>query len=462
MNQLISQIKDEVVRSLTKLMPVPTDDGKQKTTKLECIGKRAALKKDTVFNNIGHAVDLDLLGESYRQLDGKKTVGIDGKTKASYGIKLEENLQDLLGRVRRSAYKPQASRLVEIPKEAGSTRPLAISCFEDKIVQQTVANILTVIYEPLFLACSYGYREGTNGHEALRALMKHSNQNTNGVTIEIDLRKYFNSISHDKLRSILQEKISDKEFLKLVEKLIRAPVMVSGKAELNKVGCPQGSVISPILSNIYLHHVIDSWFQEISRTHMKGRAEMVRLADDMVFVFECKEDAEKFYQVLPKRLEKYGLTLHADKSSMIQSGSKAAAEAAKRGERLPVYKFLGFTCYWGRSRKGWWRLKYKSRADRFTGKLKGLRKYLRESRSEETNIMLQRVKRVVMGWVNYNAISDNQRRVSSFILLSKRALFSWINRKGGNRKMSWDKFGKLMKEINYPQNFKTTSMFATS
>lgn len=443
-------------------MSVQTDDGKQKTTKLECIGKRAALKKDTVFNNIGHAVDLDLLGESYRQLDGKKAVGIDGETKASYGAKLEENLQDLLGRIRRNAYKPQASRRVEIPKEDGSTRPLAISCFEDKIVQQAVTKILTAIYEPKFLPCSYGYREGTNGHEALRALMKYSNQNADGVTIEIDLRKYFNSIPHDKLRGILQEKISDKGFLKLVEKLIRAPVMANGKAELNRVGCPQGSVISPILSNIYLHHVLDSWFQEISRTHMKGRAEMVRFADDMVFVFQFKEDAEKFYQVLPKRLEKYGLTLHVDKSSKIQSGSKAAEEAEKRGERLPVYKFLGFTCYWGRSRNGWWRLKYKSRSDRFAGKLKGLRKHLKESRSEETDTVLKRVKRVVTGWVNYNAISDNQRRVSSFILLSKRALFSWINRKGGNRKMSWDKFGKLMKQINYPQNFKTVSMFAAS
>ena len=306
-------------------MTTQTDGGNQKTTKLDRIGKRAKYSKDTVFNNIGHVIDLDLLRESYRQLDGRKAVGIDGVIKANYGIKLEENLQTLLAKLRRNAYKPQAARLVEIPKEDGSTRPLAISCFEDKIVQLAVTKVLTAIYEPDFLPCSYGYREGMNCHEALRALMKHSTNNPNGMTVEIDLKKYFNSIPHEKLQRILQEKISDKWFLKLVEKLIRAPIMVEGKAKLNKIGCPQGSITAPILSNIYLHHVIDHWFNRIKTSHLKGRAELVRFADDMVFVFQLQDDAEKFYKVLPKRLEKYGLKLHENKSSMIRSGSKAAA-----------------------------------------------------------------------------------------------------------------------------------------
>jgi group II intron reverse transcriptase/maturase len=441
-------------------MTIPTEDGNQQTTKLDRIGKRAKHRKDTVFNNIGHVIDLDLLRESYWQLEGKKAVGIDGVTKASYGVKLEENLQILLAKLRRNAYKPQASRLVEIPKEDGSTRPLAISCFEDKIVQQSVSNILTEIYEPDFLPCSYGYRKGVNGHEALRALMKRSNSCPDGITIEIDLRKYFNSIPHDKLQGILQEKISDKWFLKLVEKLIRSPIMVEGKAELNKIGCPQGSIISPILSNIYLHYVMDNWFNTIKASHLKGRAEMVRFADDMVFVFQLKEDAEKFYRVLPKRLEKHGLKLHEDKSSMIRSGRKAAEEADRRGERLPVYKFLGFTCYWGRSRNGSWRLKYKSRSDRLSGKLNGLKQYLKKNLNLEIAKTLEQVKRIVRGWINYHAISDNQRQVGAFILHSKRALFSWINRKGGKRKMNWIKFGEMLERTNYPNNFKTTSMFA--
>ncbi len=172
-----------------------------------------------------------------------------------------------------------------------------------------------------------------------------------------------------------------------------------------------------------------------------------------------KEEAERFYKVLPKRLEKYGLKLHEDKSSMIRSGSKTAEEADQRGERIPTYKFLGFTCYWGKSRNGKWRLKYKSRSDRFAGKLKGLRKHLKESLNEETSIVLKRVKRIVSGWINYHAITDNQRRVSLFILLSRRELFRWINRKGGNRRMNGKRFGGLLKRMNYPNNFRVTSMF---
>lgn len=440
-------------------MTVPTDDGQEKTTKLDRIGKRAKYRPETVFNNIGHVLDLDLLRECYKELNGKKAIGIDGVTKGSYGEKLGDNLQDLLARMRRNGYRPQASRLVEIPKEDGSTRPLAISCFEDKIVQLAVSKMLTAIFEPQFLPCSYGYRKGVNGHEALRALMKYSNENPNGATLEIDLRKYFNSIPHADLQGILREKIVDKWFLKLIEKLTRSPIMVNGKAELNRVGCPQGSIISPILSNIYLHHVVDSWFEEISKSHIKGRANMVRFADDMVFVFQHKEEADRFYKVLPKRLEKFGLTLHEDKSSLIRSGRGSAAEAAKRGERLSVYKFLGFTCYWGKSRKGWLRLKYKSRSDRFTAKLNGLRKYLKENLNQKTHVVIKRAKSIVTGWVNYHAISDNQRRVSSFIYQSVRALFKWINRKGGKRRMNWKNFMKLMNRLNYPRSFKTTSMF---
>jgi RNA-directed DNA polymerase len=256
-------------------MTVPTADGNQKKTKLECIGKRAKLQKDTVFNNIGHVLDLVLLRGCYQELDGKKAIGIDGVTKEAYGKRLEDNLQDLLKRVRRHAYKPQASRLVEIPKEDGS-----ISCFEDKIVQLAASKLLTAIYEPLFLSCSYGYREGINGHEALRALMKYSNQFPKGATLEIDLRKYFNTIPHDKLLELLGKKITDKRFLKLIWKLIRSPVLVNGKAELSQLGCPQGSIISPILSNIYLHYVVDTWFEEISKGHLAGKTEMVRFADD--------------------------------------------------------------------------------------------------------------------------------------------------------------------------------------
>ncbi len=431
----------------------------QKKTKLDRIGELAASQKGVVFNNIGHVVDLDLLTECYQQLDRKKAVGIDGVTKEAYGKSLEVNLQRLLTDIRKGAYKPKPSRIVEIPKEDGSPRPLAISCLEDKIVQLAVSRILTGIYEPLFLPCSYGYRKGMNAHDALRALMASNNKYQNGRVVEIDLRKYFNTIPHRVLMGILQERISDKRFLHLVETLLRSPIMEDGKAKLNEVGCPQGSVTSPILANIYLHACIDSWFHKISETHMQGGTELVRYVDDMVFVFENQKDAERFYQVLPKRLARFGLELHEGKSSIIPSGKRAAELANKRGDQLPIYKFLGFICYWGRSRKGVWRLKYKSRGDRLAAKLKGLRSHLKDSLHEDTHSVTKRVIRIIRGWINYHAISDNSYRVNTFIHRCRNILYWWRNRKGGQRRLTWDRFDRLLKKFNYPVSFKTTSMF---
>lgn len=436
-----------------------TVNDNQKKTKLENIGRKASFVPSTVFNNIWYVIDIDLLRECYQLLEGNKAIGIDNVTKAMYKEKLEANLAELYARLQRNAYKPKPSRVIEIPKEDGSTRMLAITCFEDKIVQLAVSRILTKIYEPLFLPCSFGYREGKNAHDALRALMKHSNEFPKGTVVEIDLKQYFNTIPHANLQGILREKIVDKKFLKLVEKLIRAPILSNGKAELNKVGVPTGSIVSPILSNIYLHRVIDNWFAEINKSHLRGRAEMVRSADDMVFVFQNEGDANRFYQVLPKRLEKFGLKLHVDKSSAIKSGSFHAKEAERNGERLKTYKFLGFTCYWGKSRSGKWRLKFKSRADRLAKKLVGLRKHLKQRLHDKTHVVIEDVKKVVVGWGNYHAISDNKKQVGMFIYWCRRALFVYVNRKGGKRKMSWDSFGKLLKRMKFPTYFKTVSMF---
>jgi group II intron reverse transcriptase/maturase len=442
-------------------MIVHSKDKKQQTTKLDRIGVCAKTRKDIVFNNLAHVVDLDLLYQSYLQLDERKAKGCDGVTKEAYGEGLGENLKDLLARIRRGAYKPKPARIGEIPKEDGSKRPLAISCFEDKIVQQAVNTILTKVFEPQFLPCSYGYREGMNCHEALRTLMKYNYQTLDGAVVEIDLKKYFNTIPHGELMTILKEKISDKRFLGLIEKLIRTPILEKdGKAVINTVGCPQGSIISPVLSNVYLHHVIDQWFDTIRRTHLKGRAEEVRFADDMVFVFQYREDAERFYRVLPKRLQKFALTLHMEKSSIIRAGRKAAEEAAKKNERLPSYKFLGFTCYWGKSLKGCWRFKYKSRSDRTTAKLKGLRKYLRENLNQNTVLVINRVIQVVKGWMSDHAISDNQSLVRSFLQTCRRILYRWINRKGRKVKMNWENFTLQLKRLKFPESFKVTSMFS--
>jgi group II intron reverse transcriptase/maturase len=363
----------------------------------------------------------------------------------------------------RGQYQPQPARIVEIPKEDGSTRPLAISCFEDKLVQLAVSKILGKIYEPLFMPCSFGFRPEQSCHDAIRALNGSTFEAQDGAIVEIDLRKYFNTIPHGPLQEFLRRKISDERFLKLIGTLIKAPTMQDGKIAENMKGCPQGSIISPVLSNVYLHHVIDEWFKDVSKSHLRGRAQEIRFADDMVFVFHNAVDAAKFYRTLPKRLGKYGIEMHAEKSHMLPSGNRAAARAHARGEKIPVYRFLGFTCYWSQSlKKTFWRLKIKSRSDRRRAKLKGLSEYLRENlNTPRTSLILAKVKAIVRGWARYHAVSDNAQQVNSFIHDSRRILFKWFNRRGGRKGMTWERFTRLMARINYPTTPPLTILYST-
>jgi hypothetical protein len=284
-----------------------------------------------------------------------------------------------------------------------------------------------------------------------------------GAVVEIDIRKYFNTIPHGPLFEFLEKKISDPRFLKLLDVLVKSPTLQDGQITENERGSPQGSILSPVLANIYLHHVIDEWFAAISESHLKGEAREIRYADDMVFVFQYASQAEKFYKVLGKRLRKYGLEMHEEKSHVIPSGSRAAARAHVAGKRIPVYKFVGFTCYWGLSLSGkFWRLKVKSRSDRKRAKLAGLRKYLKENRNtQNTPNLMARVKAVVRGWANYHAVSDNQRQVSSFIYESKHILFRWLNTRGGRKRWNWKRFVQLLERINYPTVPKLVSLYPT-
>lgn len=398
----------------------------------------------------------------YRALDGNKAIGIDKITKESYGENLEEKIKTLIKKIRRGTYRPQPSRITEIPKEDGSTRALAIACFEDKLVQSAVNKILSTIYEPIFLPCSYGFRQGKSCHDALRALMRSTGKNPNGAVIEIDISKYFDKIPHREIIKMLSDKISDRRFIRLIEVLITAPIMENGNALKNTCGCPQGSIISPVLANIYLHHVIDEWFEIIKLSHLRGRAELIRYADDMVFTFQWYKQAERFFEVLAKRLLKYGLELHLNKSQILPVGSAAAIKAIKNGDRLKTFKFLGFTCYWGKSRNGKYRLKYSSRKDRFSTKLKGMRKFLWDNlNAEDTTLILKMVIRVIKGWVNYHAISDNRHSVDQFLEKSKYLLHRWFNRRGRKKYVTWKNLIIRLKAVGFPKRWKTISMFQT-
>jgi RNA-directed DNA polymerase len=442
-------------------MAVHSNDRTTWTTKLERLSKRVEKDKTTVFNNLGHIVDETLLLEMYHKLDGKKAIGMDGITKERYGKRLAENLANLIQRIRKGTYRPNPSRLVEIPKDDGGKRPLAIACFEDKLVQAAVSEILTRIYQPLFLPCSYGFRAGRNCHDALRALMKTTKQYWDGAIVEIDICKYFTSIPHEELKVILRKKITDEGFLKLIDKLATAPVQHDNITTMTTQGCPQGSILSPILTNIYLHEVIDTWFDEIKPHNFKGMAEEVRYVDDMVFAFQNYEDAKRFFNVLPKRLRKYGLDMHEEKSRLIRSGQNIARHEYNKGRRLPTYNFLGFTVYWSKARNGkWWRMKYMSRRDRIADKLKGLKEFLKtQLTAKDTLSVIGRIAATVRGWLNYHTISDNERRASQFIQICRRYIRSWINRRGRRKPLSWVKFNQIMTKANFPKRPRTLSMF---
>lgn len=441
-------------------MTVHCIDGQTWLTKLERIGELSARDKDMVFNNIGHLINADMLKVQYHLLSGSKAIGIDKMTKCLYGEKLDQNINNLIKRIRRGTYKPKPARITEIPKEDGSKRPLAISCFEDKLIQLAVSTILSKIYEPLFLPCSYGFRPGQSCHDALRALNQATFKNWRGSLIEIDIRKYFNTIPHSELIEILRKKISDKRFLKLIDVLITMPIIENKTVKPNTIGCPQGSIISSILANVYLHHVIDSWFEEIKHNHFRGKAEAIRYADDMVFAFSDRCDAERFYGVLPKRLNKYGLEMHIDKSQMISAGHVNAMKAERNGKRLPSFNFLGFTCYWGKSKRGYWCLKYTSRRDRFASKLKGMKQFLNENLNiADTQKFLEHVISGIKGWINYHRVSDNDRRINQFLQISRWLIFRWFNRRGGKRRMTEKRLDELLKAADFPTSWKIISMY---
>jgi len=402
-----------------------------------------------------------MLKQQYKELDGKKAVGIDGVTKEEYGKNLDANLKLLLTKIRRGSYMAKPARITAIPKEDGSSRPLVISCLEDKIVESAVSRILHEVFEPIFLPCSFGFRPKLSAHDALRSLNKLTYSFSKGAVVEIDITKCFNTIDHRLLMGFLQERVSDKRFLRLVKKLLETSIIENNTISLNTLGCRQGSIASPILANIFLHYVIDCWFNKISKENIRGQAEMVRYADDMVFVFEKEEDAKKFYNVLPKRLSKYGLNINEAKSQTLLSGRIHAAILSKQNKKMKTYNFLGFTCYWGKSKLGRaWRLKYTSRKDRFTKKLKGLREYLREQlNARNKKQVLLTVNRVVRGWINYHCITDNDKRVGSFIYHSKHIIYEWFNRMGGKRKMNWERLNRILEAVKFPSKWKTISMF---
>ncbi len=420
----------------------PTPRGGHATaTGVERIAKRARREAETSFTTLMHHFSVDNLRACFVSLDGKKAAGVDGVTKAIYAQNLEANLQGLHRRLHQMSYRPKPVRRVEIPKDDGSTRPLGISCTEDKIVQEMARRILEAIYEPVFIDTSYGFRPGRSCHDALRQLNHEVMSEPVNWIADLDLTQFFDTMPHTEILAVLSERIKDKKFLRLIARMLKAGVQTPGGIVHDELGSPQGSIVSPVIANVFLDHVLDQWFITVVRQHCRGYCALIRYADDTLAVFEREDDAHRFMQVLPRRLGKFGLRLNLNKTRLVAFGKRHAWQALRTGQRPSTFDFLGFTHYWGRSRTGKTRMKRKTSKKRLRRALVAINVWLRQERSaRKLPDLWQAIARKMRGHFNYFGVTDNSCALYQFQEGVRKLLLKWLNRRSQRRSFTWESF----------------------
>jgi RNA-directed DNA polymerase len=426
--------------------------GRETTTGVERIAHRARQEPQTRYTSLMHHFTVDHLRACFEALDAKKAVGVDGVTKAIYGQDLEANLQDLYRRLHQMAYRPKPVRRVEIPKEDGSTRPLGISCVEDKIVQELVRRLLEAIYEPVFIDTSYGFRPGRSCHDALRQLNHEVMSEPVNWLLDMDLAKFFDTMPHTEILAVLSERVADQKFLRLIARMLKAGVQTPGGVVADELGSPQGSIVSPVIANAFLDHVLDQWFVTVVRQHCRGYCALIRYADDALAVFEREDDARRVWRVLPLRLGKFGLRLNTEKTRLLAFGKRQAWRAFRDGTRLPTFDYLGFTHYWGRSRTGKARLKRKTSKKRLRRALVEINHWLRQERNaRKLPDLWQAVSRKMRGHFNYFGVTDNSPALYRFERVVQRLVLKWLNRRSQRRSFTWESFRRYAKRHPLPR-----------
>ena len=325
-------------------------------TKLERISQLSTENPEMVFTSVGHLINKELLTECHRKMDGDKAVGIDGVTKEEYGRKLEENLVDLVDRMKKKSYKPKPARRVEIPKDNGKTRPLSIYCYEDKLVQEAFRRVLEAVFEPMFYDEMMGFRPGRICHQALRKLNTMIERNNTNYILDADIKGFFDHLDHGMIIKFVESRIKDPNIIRLIRRMLKAGIMKDFIYEPTEEGSGQGSVCSPILANLYMHYVLVWWFRERIQPLLKGYSGLVVYAD-FVVTFQHKNEAEWFYEQLKRRMGNFGLSLEEEKSRLIEFGRFAEENCAKKGTKPETFTFLGFTHYCSKGRNGKFRVK---------------------------------------------------------------------------------------------------------
>ena len=411
-------------------------------------GVREAAKRDKKlrFTALLHHVTPALLRASYFELKRSAAPGVDGVTWQEYGQRLEERIVDLHGRVHRGAYRAQPSKRAWIPKADGRERPLGIAALEDKIVQQAVKTVLEPIYEEDFLGFSYGFRPGRSCHNALDALWVGIMQRKVSWVLDADIRGFFDAIDHEWLLTFVEHRIADRRILRLIRKWLRAGVSEDGQWSRTTVGTPQGSVISPILANVFLHYVFDLWVNQWRKRHARGEVIVVRYADDFVIGFQYRDDAERCHRELRKRLAKFSLELHPEKTRLIEFGRFAAERRAKRGAGKPeTFNFLGFTHCCGKTRKGAFLIKRRSIARRMRAKLHEIKQQLTRHMHRPVVEVGRWLRSVVNGWFNYHAVPGNHHCLDQFRTQVARLWLHALRRRSQKgRRWTWERMARLI------------------
>jgi len=415
-----------------------------------------------VLTTLSHHIDMDFLKEAYRRTRKGGAVGVDGQTASDYEQELEVNLHSLLHRFKAGTYRAPPVRRVYIPKGKGGTRPIGIPTLEDKILQRAVTMVLEAVYEQSFLDCSYGFRPGRSAHQALDALWHCLMKSGGGWVIELDIESFYDTMDGGHLRQILDTRVRDGVIRRMVDKWLKAGVMESGKLSYPTRGTPQGGVISPLLSNIYLHEVLDGWFDEVVKPRLRGQGQLIRYADDAVLVFTSERDARKVYDVLPKRFMRFGLKLHPKKTCLMRFQRPGRNERVRKKGGGPPRSFdlLGFRHFWARSLKGNWVVKRKTAPDRFARSLQRFSLWCRRNRHRPVKEQHAAIRRAVKGHYGYYGITGNSPSLKRFRFGVVRIWRQWLNRRSQGNHMPWERYNRLMKRYPVPTVFTVHSVLS--